>query len=164
MAQVKITLSKSEFDAAAQVGLARQLQSMKPMENDHTSVERDPRMHWNNSIIGSAAESAVAKYLNVYWGSGVNTFLDSDIVGIPCEVRCSPSTIRKPKVRERDTRIIIAVINSMDYQREFTIWGWIEAQFAKQDKWKSKSEPICWFVPEHQWNDIKLLKEEMENL
>lgn len=153
-----VTLTKSEFDCAARVGLERQLQAMKPIEDDRTSVVRDLRKHWNNSIIGAAAESAVAKHLCVYWGSGVNTFRDSDIAGLQCEVRCSPSDTNLPKVRERDQRIIIAVISSLRDQRMFKIWGWLSAEEAKRSEWKCERPPACYFPPIDAWKDIDTLK------
>jgi hypothetical protein len=155
VASVFVDLSWYESRMAAEVGFFRQLKALT--RNDAPAFpERYPGQLWYNHIAGACAELAVAKYLGVYWGGGVDTFNVSDMEGHDFEIRFSP--VGKPKVRPRDTRPVIAVTGNAPQVTRFEIVGWISPAEARRDEWQSKDEPICWFPPRTAWHSIDTLE------
>ena len=104
--------------------------------------EKTPGELWGFHIEAAHAECAVAKYLGLYWGFGVNTFHTPDITGTNYEVRWS----QRPnlKVRPDDAGVVVSVSGKSP---DYVINGWINAEDAKRDEWKCSSAPICYFVP-----------------
>jgi len=151
-----VKLEKYEFHNAAYTGFLRQLNS-DWRTNTNTFKETYVGQSWYNSIVGACGEAAVAKYLNVYWGAGYDTFNQSDLLGLSCEVRTSPFRVSKPKVKPQDKRMVIAVIASENCKRTFKIWGWLEAEEAKQDEWYYAHNNPCWFPPVTAWKDISTI-------
>lgn len=153
-----VRLTQYEAHMAAMVGFHRQFKAMQDRRKA-LFAEQYPGQLWYNHIGGACAECAVSKRLGLYWGGGVDTFDATDIDGQDFEVRFSPSG--KPKVRERDTRTIIGVCGSAPGITEFQIWGWIRAEDARREEWRSApsaDRPPCWFPPAHAWNHIDTLK------
>jgi hypothetical protein len=109
---------------------------------------------WGFHIEAAHAELAVCKYLGIYWGFGVNTFHVEDIVDTNLEVRWSAR--EDVKVRPDDEGVIVSVTGKCP---TYEIKGWIRAEDAKQEKYKYNKEPICYFVPHSDLEDIETLKE-----
>jgi hypothetical protein len=153
-----VRLTAYEAMMAGEVGFRRQVKAM--MRN---SAPRFPEQYagqlWYNHIAGACAELAVAKVLGLFWGGGVDTFDREDIEDTGYEVRFSP--VGKPKVMPRDSRIVIGVIGNAPSIIEFTIIGWLQAEDAKREEWKSPTEPVCYFPPKTTWHPIEQLRTEL---
>ena len=149
-----VRLEAHEVTAAGLVGFRRQLRAS--LRSDRPSFpERYPGQLWYNHIAGACAECAVAKLLGVYWDASVDTFNTTDLPGLNCEIRFSPSG--RPKVKPRDERHIIAVVGDPSEIDRYEVVGWLPAKDAKKAAWESADLPVCWFPPLDCWRDIKSL-------
>lgn len=162
-----IELLDYEFRNASLVGYSRCVNAV--LKNGiNYFPEKYPGQEWYNSIIGACGEAAVAKYLNVYWGAGVDTWKQSDLFGYQCEIRTTHANNACPKIRPTDNRIVIAVIASPNFKTRFKIWGWLYAEAGKQDAWyhadqnSAKPKP-CWFPPLAEWYEMDTLPKESKN-
>lgn len=151
---MEIELQWYEAMSAGSVGFRRQFHALSRADRP-AFAERYPGQLWYNHIAGACAEMAVAKALGIYWGAGVDTFDSSDMQGTDYEVRFSPTG--KPKIRPRDTRIVIGVVGSAPSITKFRILGWMRADDGKRDEWRSEDAPICYFPPANAWQPISLL-------
>lgn len=108
---------------------------------------------WGFHIEAAHAELAVCKYLGIYWGFGVNTFHVEDIADTNLEVRWSSR--EDMKVRPDDEGIVVSVTGKCP---AYEIRGWMHAADAKQEKWKHRKEPVCYFVPRAELHPIEELR------
>lgn len=146
-----VRLEAHEVTAAGLVGFRRQLRAS--LRSDRPSFpEQYPGQLWYNHIAGACAECAVAKLLGVYWDASVDTFNTSDLPGMNCEIRFSPSGM--PKVKPRDLRNIIAVVGNPNDIDRYEVVGWLPAHEARKPEWESSRSPTCWFPPLNCWRDI----------
>jgi len=152
---MNVELTQYEAMMAGGVGFRRQFQAMIRKDQPRFG-EQYPGQLWYNHIAGACAEMAVAKAMGLYWGGGVDTFNSEDLEGTGCEVRFSPSG--RPKVMPRDTRIVIAVVGLSPSITTFSILGWLRAEQAKREQWKSDSLPLCYFPPVNAWHPINELR------
>jgi len=157
-----IKLLDYEFRNASFVGYSRCVNSV--LKNGiNYFPEKYAGQAWYNSILGACGEAAVAKYLNVYWGAGVDTFKQSDLWGYQCEIRTTHADKPCPKIRPSDTGIVIAVIASPNFQTTFKIWGWLNAEEGKKPEWYYDDKNPCWFPPLDVWHDMYTLPKESKN-
>ena len=152
---MNIELTQYEAMMAGGVGFRRQFLAMIRKDRPRFG-EQYPGQLWYNHIAGACAEMAVAKAMGLYWGGGVDTFNSEDLEGTGFEVRFSPSG--RPKVMPRDTRIVIAVVGLSPSITTFSILGWLHAEQAKREQWKSDSLPLCYFPPVNAWQPIDELR------
>jgi hypothetical protein len=144
-----VTLSRAEVTYAAMAGVLRQvsaIQHKRPAAYGAASENR-----WSIGIEGTAAEMAVAKYLDTYWEplapDGDLTRLHAD-VGHHVQVR---STLREDgslilHERDADDQIFYLVIcRAPDYD----IVGWIPGGEGKRPEWwREDVRHPAWFVPQ----------------
>lgn len=162
-----VTLVDYEFRNAALIGFTRAVNSILKKSKSYFP-EKYEGQTWHNNILGACGEAAVAKFLNVYWGGGVDTYNQSDLIGYPCEIRTTTHKVLKPKIRPKDSGIIIAVVADPKDKMRFKIWGWLDAQKGKQDEWyhadqDSLNPSPCWFPPLDVWHDMTTLPKESKN-
>jgi hypothetical protein len=151
---ITIVLTQFEVGMAANVGFRRQLIASMTGAKPRFR-EQHPGQLWYSHIAGACAELAVAKHLGAYWDGSINVSTREDIPGWSCDVRFSP---RVPKVKPTDTLRIVAVKGSPDDITKYTILGWLHADEAKQDEWRSDNDPPCFFPPENAWRNIATLE------
>jgi len=161
-----VKLLDYEYRNASFVGYSRNVNSV--LKNGiNYFPEKYAGQAWYNSILGACGEAAVAKFLNVYWGAGVDTFKQSDLLGYQCEIRTTHADKPCPKIRPTDTGIVIAVIASPNYKTTFKIWGWLDV-LEKQEDWyyadqNSPKPKPCWFPPLDVWHTMNSLPKEPKN-
>jgi hypothetical protein len=148
---MKITLNANEMLVATYIGSRRNAEALHRKRKPRFP-EKTPGELWGFHIEAAHAELAVAKYLGVYWGFGVNTFHTPDIVNTPFEVRWSTKDCLK--VRPDDKGIVISVTGTCP---NYEIKGWIHAEEAKHEAFLNKQKPECYFVPHAKLNDISTL-------
>jgi hypothetical protein len=148
---MEITLNESEMHVGASVGVRRHIDSLTNKRTPRFP-ERHAGQFWIAHIEGAMAELAVAKYLGMYWGFGVNTFVAPDIESTDIEVRWSQRA--DLKIKSNDTGVVISVSGQAP---TYIIKGWIMASKAKQDKYYYDKHPPCWFVPHEALRPIQQL-------
>jgi len=149
---VKITLTKFEAWAAITIGAMRNHEAILSNRTARFS-ERTPGELWGFHIEAAMAEMAVAKYLGIHWGYGVNTFAVSDIEHTIIDVRWS--TRSDMKVKKKDTGIIVSVTGICP---TYEIKGWMYAKDAQVAEYYHAQPPECYFVPHDKINPIETLK------
>ncbi len=149
--QMKVSLNQNEVLVATYIGSRRNAEASFRKRTPRFA-ERTPGELWGFHIEGAHAECAVAKYLGLYWGFGVNTFHTPDIVNTSYEVRWS----QRPnlKVRPDDTGIVVSVSGKSP---DYVLNGFIPAEEAKRDEWRCSSPPPCYFVPHDELRPISCL-------
>lgn len=162
-----VKLLDYEFRNASLVGYTRTLNALLKNGQNYFP-EKYEGQAWYNGILGACGEVAVAKFLNVYWGAGVDTFKQPDLLGYKCEIRTTRAFDPCPKIRSTDSGIVIAVIASANYKTTFKVWGWLYADEAKQDAYyyddqKSTFPKPCWFPPLDVWHEMHSLPKESKN-
>lgn len=140
---VEIKLTMYEIMMAANVGVMRQVESLKyNMQQRHGA---DSETDWQKHIESALTECALAKYTNVFWCKRARSQPD---VG-DCEVRAS----QRP-----DARLIVHKDDHDDRQYwlvtgkngVYTIHGYMMGKDAKQDKYWTdpKTGRPAYFVPQ----------------
>ena len=77
---VKVKLTRHELRAAANSGIERPLDGIGKNRTQLYGADKR-KMEWQNNIIGSIGEYAVAKYLNVYWEPATSIQCLDDLPG-----------------------------------------------------------------------------------
>ena len=150
---MEIKLNANEVLVAGYVGMRRNAEATYKGRKSRFPEKVTGEL-WGFHIEAAHAELAVCKYLNVYWGFGVNTFHVADVVNTNLEIRWSSRN--DLKVRPDDNGVVVSVTGQCP---KYTIKGWIRAEDAKQKQWYYDKEPPCYFVPHDQLNPIEQLKE-----
>ena len=149
---VEVSLTANEVLVAGYVGMRRNAEASfrnrRPRFPERVCGEL-----WGFHVESAHAELAVAKYLGIYWGFGVNTFHVPDIDRTNYEVRWSSRD--DVKVRPDDKGIVISVTGRCP---NYTLKGWIDAEDAKQDRWYFDKQPTCYFVPHQHLHPMEELK------
>jgi hypothetical protein len=145
MNNYEIILSWHEVAMAAQIGMMRQLSSMKKgLVHSHGCEE----IGWTNHIEGACGELALSKYLGVYWNGSVDSFKSStDIPGY--EVRTRSDHAYDLIVRDNDNdKLRYALVTGVSPR--YLIRGWILGTDAKREKWSQGygNRPPAFFVPQ----------------
>jgi hypothetical protein len=149
---VKIHLNVNEVLVSGYVGMRRNAEALYNGRKPRFAEKKVGEL-WGFHIESAHAECAVSKALGVYWGFGVNTFHAPDIMNTKLEVRWSSRT--DVKVRPDDDGIVVSVTGACP---DYEIKGWLYASAAKQEQWKCKVEPICYFVPHIELTPFETLK------
>jgi hypothetical protein len=150
MRNVEIELTNAELMVASCVGSMRRVRSIG-RKNPYTT-----RSDWDMDIDGAAAELAVAKYLNVYWIAGVNTFKAPDVAAL--QVRSTKRSNGRLIVHHNDnpTALFVLVICNFPHYR---LVGSILGQAAKVPEFfedESSSGAAAWFVPQDRLMDLPM--------
>lgn len=156
MEDIRVRLSWTEILLAADVGIMRNVQSLRGRWTP--SAEQGFENSWTPNIEGAAGEMAVAKYLAVYWG-GIVGDPKADDVG-EYQVRTNASRrlddmILRPG--DRKDRIWISVLSFLP---EFVICGWIAGRDGMNSKYLRQGtpgRPDCYFVPRSALQPMRLL-------
>lgn len=148
MSRPEIKLEHHEISLGAITGVRRQIMCLKRRGTaGHDSVKRG----WQDHCDGAIGELAFAKYLGVYWGGSVGTFLTVPDVAA-YEVRTNAAHWGDLIIRERDKADETAYVLVLSHAiPTFTMAGWMTGADARQDKWYRRgdvSRPPAWFVPQ----------------
>lgn len=149
----KVQLSWLEMMVAAQVGAARNIQSLK--QNWEPAAGVGLVNSWTLNAEGAAGEMAVAKLLNVYWEPIAGDSKASDVG--PFQVRTNISRKHTDlclRPKDRDDRIYISVLS---FAPIFEVVGWITGADGKQQKWLragAPDRPDCFYVPRSELHAI----------
>lgn len=149
---MNIVLSASEIMLAANVGMRRNAAAIIEQRRARFA-ERYPGELWAFHIEAACAELAVARTLNAFWNGSINTFHAPDLPG-KIEVRWSK--LPSAKVRPDDNGVVVVSVTGQCPR--YVIAGWCNSDDVKRDEWKSKTEPLCYFVPHNALRSIEELK------
>lgn len=149
-----VVLSTSEIMMAANVGMRRNASAIIEARRVRFP-ERYPGELWAFHIESACAEIAVARALGLFWNGSINTFHQPDLPG-KLEVRWSK--LPSAKVRPDDNQVVVVSVTGQCPRYE--IAGWCYSEFAKREEWKSRTEPICYFVPHEKLSPIEELKQQ----
>lgn len=143
---VEVTLDWYELQMAANVGLARQIESLRRGLHDAHGLKDEAG--WNLHIEGAAGEIAFAKAAGKYWGGSVNTFKDPDLGG-RIQIRTRSGGVRNSLIvrpGDDDQDIFVLVIGRSP---KFLVAGWMLGQVAKNQAWMQTygGRPAAYFVP-----------------
>jgi hypothetical protein len=154
---VIIELNANEVLVAGYVGMRRNAEATYKKRKSRFPEKRVGEL-WGFHIEAAHAELAVCKYLNIYWGFGVNTFHTPDVVNTNLEIRWSSRS--DMKVRPDDDGFVVSVTGKCP---TYEIKGWLPASQAKQEMYLYNKEPICYFVPHEDLRPIEELKDYIKN-
>jgi hypothetical protein len=141
---IPVELTWYEQIAAAQVGLLRQIESLRLGKKSHTQGEAN----WSINIEGALGEKAFAKGTNRYYSGSVNTFKEGGDVGsIQVRTRSKTGYELYCNERDRDADQFVLLIGSMG---KYEILGWAYGHEIKQPEHLKKltaySRP-AYFIP-----------------
>lgn len=152
----KIILTPIEIAIAVLVAKTRHEEALNQGKKDSHGFKGNPL---NIHIQGAIGETAVAKYLNIYWGGLVNTFKVGGDVG-KYQVRTSKNNylLIRPNNKDDDIYIAVKSINVTEH----ILLGWMTGKEAKQEKWKKSpnNRPPAYFVPDSSLNSMITLLED----
>jgi len=126
-----ISLNRQELRAAAYAGIERRIAGIA--KNRPAFYGADTRHNeWQIDVIGSIAEYAVAKYLNIYWEPATNTplaDLPGDVGTYQVRSTCWPTGQLIVHERDKDhAPFILAVVEN----QHIHLKGWLYGSEAKQ--------------------------------
>lgn len=157
---IVIKLEWSEILLAAQVGIMRNVTSLKRGYSPRAAQGRHLVDAWGANVEGAAGELAVAKWRNSYWNGTIGE-TDRPDVG-PYEVRTNTSRrLDDMIVRAGDPedKVFIAVLSFLP---EFHLIGWQYGRLCKLPEYEREGSPWrppCFFVPRSALNDMLDLPE-----
>ena len=142
-----VKLTSAEMMTAGLTGVIRRVSSL---QNEYNSgIYHAHGNEWSTDIDGAAAEMAVAKHLNKYWGSHVNSMKAPDV-----------DTLQVRSTHHKNGCLIIRPHDNPDAKYvlvtsaapEYNIVGWMWGRDAMQDKfWRTDLKGLdAWWVPQQQ--------------
>lgn len=126
-----ITLNRQELRAAAYAGIERRLSGIAKQRPAYYGAD-NRHNEWQIDVIGSIAEYAVAKHLNIYWEPATNqplADLPGDVGTYQVRSTCWPNG--QLIIHQRDKAnvpYILAIVNN----NTITLKGWLYGHEAKQ--------------------------------
>jgi hypothetical protein len=126
-----ITLNRQELRAAAQAGIERRLNAIAKNRPQYYGADTR-KNEWQIDIIGSIAEYAVAKHLNVYWEPATNIdnldSLPGDVAHYQVRSTCWPTGQLIIHQRDRDhAPFILAIVTN----NQIRLAGWLYGHEGK---------------------------------
>lgn len=141
-----------ELEAAAFVGMRRQVEWLRQGKRDRGRTGRDDGLYnqnWTESIIGACGEMAFAKARGLYFDASVNTFKAPDVAGVQVRTRTNPrwDLIVSPDAKDADVYVLVVPVK---LPLTFRLVGWIRARDAKREEWIQRygGGPPAHFVPQ----------------
>lgn len=157
-APVEVRLSLTEANAAAMIGVLRNLRSVFDDRKDKLNIGKG---YFQAHIEGALGEMAVAKALNIHNPLTVNTFKDADL-GVCLQVRTRSEHWHDLIVRENDSSDEIYILCTGSCP-EFKVHGWVYGSEAMRDEYlKNHGEyGDAWFVPADKLRPLNTIPKEM---
>lgn len=152
---MNISLKWHEVLMAAQIGVVRQVQSLKKGLRDKHGHEG---AGWNLHLEGCCGELAVAKALNQFWDGSVNSFkVGGDVGGLHVRTRSKHSYELIVRDDDPDDAAFVLVTGTCP---EYRVRGWILGGDAKRSEWRQThgGREAAWFVPHENLHPIECLK------
>lgn len=146
-----IELSSLEVGAGVRTGGLRQYQALKMGKREAHGYKGNDG--WQIQIEGALGEIAVAKFLNIYWDSSVNTWKTEDLKGI--QVRTRSEHHYDLIIRKDDSEESLYILVTGRYGK-YNIRGWMEGSKCKDPQWiqtYAHREP-AFFVPQKVLNPM----------
>lgn len=154
---IEITLTWAELLLAADVGVMRNVQSMKLGRTPLFRAEDS----WTSNIEGAAGEMAVAKARDRFWSGAIGN-ITADDVG-PYQVKTNATRkwddLMLPERQAKPDKIYISVLS---FAPRFIITGWIKGSDAMQKQFRRAGPPFAsplFLVPRLVLNDMSTLPE-----
>lgn len=151
---MEVQLESYEIELAASVAIKRKVDSIF---NKRKVLKKRTSEDWGNEIEAAAAEMAVAKALNKYYGFHYNTFKTIPDVG-GYEVRSSQNDSANLIVRPRDSgeSIFILVTGTVP---NYTLRGWKKGSDVMVKKYFKNPGGLgaAFFLPQEELNSMETL-------
>ena len=123
-----VKLERWELEAACIVGAIRQARAISDKRCPRFPF-RDEAEAWDNHVCAAIGEQGFAKWANVYWNHGVDTFQRFGDVG---EIEVRWTAMRPPRLKakdsDKDATRIVCCSSTGDVVR---LHGWMTARTAK---------------------------------
>lgn len=150
-----VTLTEWEFYAAAQVGLARYLESIKQgLSDKHGFTDRHKTIDMD--VYSALSEMVLCKYINRYWPARVNNYKEADI-GKTLQVRHSLKADACLIIRKNDVANHRYALVTGEFPR-FMVRGHILGSVGMQEAFLKdyNNRPDAYFVPQSQLTPFKI--------
>jgi hypothetical protein len=152
---ITVNLGYLEVMTACMVGIHRWLDSVKKNRKEYADVGRqldEPRSSWD--IPGAIGECAAAKYFDVHWDRGVNTFKKPDVGTI--QIRSTDRSNGRLILRERDVPEEIYVLALTTNPFRVQLAGWLRGADGMKDRFATNPNNgrPCWMVPQSYLHDM----------
>jgi hypothetical protein len=129
-----VILTVQECQLAAWVGLLRCLHSLRSNAVESIFQDRgengDRSDQWTSHIMGATGELATAKFLNVYWPAGINTYKAPDLADF-LQVRSRSLAKYELYCRPEDPDDHIFILTHYEDYPRFEIVGWLLGRDVK---------------------------------
>ena len=148
---IEIILTASELMVAATVGAMRRIKSLQSGLNKNKHAMKSD---WATDIDGAAAEIAVAKHFQIYWGPSIDTFKEPDVGVYQVRSTCHQQGCLIVRENDSDAEKFILVIALPPVYR---IVGMIQGADAKLQKFYRAADDRgvgCWWVPQESLAEI----------
>jgi hypothetical protein len=133
-----VSLEDIEYHGALKAGEWIWKKSQERGLKDHAGNKPDGASGMWLQQLGAVAERSVAKALDLYWSSPIDTFKRPDL-SHEIEVRLIGVDHYGLRIRDsdRDTRRVVGIVIPAGRERDvYRIPGWIEAGSGKRPEWK----------------------------
>jgi hypothetical protein len=140
----EITLSASEMQIAATIGIMRQIQNLDRGRPDAYGAEQE--LGWQKHIEGAAGELAFAKWSNRFWNGNIGNLHADDVGLVQVRTRSKHHYELILHPRDRDDRVFVLISGVTPV---FWIRGWIWGRDGKRTEYWSdpaRGRP-AFFVP-----------------
>lgn len=153
---IRVSLEWYEVRLAAQVGVERNVQSIKDGRTPSAAFSTKDGA-WEIHVQGACGELAFAKATNRYWDGSVNRFGNTGDVG-PIEVRTRSRHDYDLLVRPGDSDESVFVLVT-GLAPHFQVHGWLRGEEAKRRDWLCAfgGRPPAYFVPKSVLNPVEAL-------
>ena len=154
----RVELTHSQQAWHDEVGEARYQESRNkgiPVNQGYWNKQKKNRLE--NDKHAAAGELAVAIFLGIEWGAGVNTFKNPDVGKY--QVRCTTNSKGSLIIRPEDPVDEIYIL-AVGKSPIFHIVGWQNGSFRMGYYLRSPNgKPPAWFIPQSELKDMNLLSE-----
>jgi hypothetical protein len=158
-----ISLDEVEYKSAVYSGRLIWQRSQERALHDYHGTKPNGESGMRLQELGAVAERAVAKWLNVYWGGGYNTFKGADL-DKRIEVRLIGVDNYGLRVRDgdADNKLVVGVVIPKGQERQrYRLPGWILAKEAKKreflmNPWEGRP---MYAVPQQALNPMATIKQ-----
>ncbi len=148
--ETEITLTWAEMLIAANVGVMRNVQSMRLGRGRIDSPTHQfggMDFAWASNIEGAAGEMAVAKHLGLFWSGAIGD-IEADDVG-PYQVKTNTSRKWDDLILRKWNKPDRIYISVLSFAPRFIITGWISGSEGMQERFYREGTPgmPAYFVP-----------------
>lgn len=150
---MEVRLTVSEIAQAAQVGMMRQLSSLKRNLSPAHGIR--PEQAWGSHIEGACGEMALAKALGVFWSGTVDQFKrpGGDVLDLEVRTRSRHDYDLLVRQDDRDEAVFVLLTGVAPV---YVVRGWMRGSDCKQFEFMREhgGRECAYFVPQSRLNPM----------